>query len=67
MLIYMCFIASKDHSIIYSQGKYRSLCNYQKAKMEETEGESERIKAERETQIYDIELRVLCYHPDILV
>ena len=35
--------------------------------MEETEGESERIKAERETQIYDIELRVLCYHPDILV
>ena len=49
MLIYMCFTASKDHSIIYSQGKYKSLCNYQKAKIEEKEGESERIEAERET------------------
>ena len=68
MLIYICFTTSKDHSIIYSQGKYRSLCNCQKTKMEKTEGKSERIEeAEKETQIYGIELRVLCYHPDVLV
>ena len=46
--LYICFTATKDHSIIYSGGKCRSLCNSQKAKMEETEGESGRIEAERE-------------------
>ena len=49
-LLYICFPATKDHSIIYTGGECRSFCNSQKAKMEETKGESENRGKERERE-----------------